>query len=59
MYLEDDVMKDEYVMNDRGKIFSGNYKQIGHKPWNFGQVSIVANFNKNIQYMIRMDHGTR
>ena len=28
--------KAEYVLNDTGKMYTGNYKQIGAKPWNFG-----------------------
>ena len=39
VYLDDEDLLDEYVMNESGKIYSGNYKQIGYKTWNFGQVS--------------------
>lgn len=37
VYMENEDERDEYVMNDSGKIYSGNYKQIGSKPWEFGQ----------------------
>lgn len=38
VYLENENLLDEYVLNDRGVIFAGNYRQIGGRPWNFGQV---------------------
>ena len=37
--MDNDVELDEYVCNDHGKVYTGNYKQIAAKPWNFGQVS--------------------
>lgn len=38
VYMENEMWRDEYILNDVGKIYAGNYKQIGAKPWNFGQV---------------------
>lgn len=38
VYLEKENLLDEYVLNDKGVIFCGNYRQIGGRPWNFGQV---------------------
>lgn len=38
VYLEKENLLDEYVLNDKGVIFGGNYRQIGGRPWNFGQV---------------------
>lgn len=28
VYLEDDVKREEYVLNDTGKVFVGNYRQV-------------------------------
>ena len=47
-FTEDDVYFDntsllkEYVLNDSGVIFHGNHKQIGAKPWFFGQVRYIS-----------------
>lgn len=38
VYLENENLLNEYVLNDRGVIFAGNHRQIGGRPWNFGQV---------------------
>ena len=38
VYMEDEVLRDEYVMNDVGKIFFGNYNQIGARFWIYAQV---------------------
>lgn len=37
VFIDDDVSRNEYVLNDVGKIYSGTSKQIHPKPWNFGQ----------------------
>ncbi|ELU17782.1 hypothetical protein CAPTEDRAFT_227328 [Capitella teleta] len=37
VFMENEEELDECLMNETGKIFSGNSKQIGAKPWNFGQ----------------------
>ncbi|XP_067932065.1 hemocyte protein-glutamine gamma-glutamyltransferase-like [Watersipora subatra] len=37
VYLEKEELRQEYVLNDSGKIYTGNSKQIFGKPWNFGQ----------------------
>ncbi|XP_060077070.1 hemocyte protein-glutamine gamma-glutamyltransferase-like [Ylistrum balloti] len=37
VYLHDDGLLQEYVLNDTGKIFKGDKKNIYGKPWNFGQ----------------------
>ncbi|XP_021358243.1 protein-glutamine gamma-glutamyltransferase K-like [Mizuhopecten yessoensis] len=37
VYLDDPNLLNEYILNESGAIFHGNYKQIGAKPWFFGQ----------------------
>ncbi|XP_013382452.1 hemocyte protein-glutamine gamma-glutamyltransferase-like isoform X3 [Lingula anatina] len=37
VYMPDTKLLNEYVLNDVGKIYAGTSKQIGSKPWNFGQ----------------------
>ncbi|XP_012938089.1 hemocyte protein-glutamine gamma-glutamyltransferase [Aplysia californica] len=37
VFLDDENLLQEYVLNETGKIYSGSKKQISSKPWNFGQ----------------------
>ncbi|XP_033726364.1 hemocyte protein-glutamine gamma-glutamyltransferase-like [Pecten maximus] len=37
VYLHDDKLLEEYVLNDIGKIFVGNCKNIYGRPWSFAQ----------------------
>ena len=37
--MEDDDLRDEYVLNDTGKLYVGNNMQLFGRPWNFGQVN--------------------
>ena len=38
VFMENEAWRDETVMNETGKIYTGNWQQIGYKPWNFAQV---------------------
>lgn len=38
VYFNDTKLLEEYILNDSGAIFHGNYKQVGAKPWFYGQV---------------------
>lgn len=37
VYMEDDAQREEYVMNDRGKVYVGNHRRPRGRPWAFGQ----------------------
>lgn len=37
VYQPDKQLLDEYILNETGKIYTGNRKQINGKKWNFGQ----------------------
>ncbi|XP_041376718.1 annulin-like [Gigantopelta aegis] len=37
VYMSDTELLNEYVLNDDGVLFQGTFKQIGPKPWYFGQ----------------------
>lgn len=39
MYLEDDREREEYVLNDIGVIFYGDFDNIRSRSWSYGQVS--------------------
>lgn len=36
--MESEEGKAEYVLNETGKIYVGNHKNVCGKPWNFSQV---------------------
>ena len=40
VYMEDEAWRDECILNETGKIYTGNWEQIGHRPWNYAQVRI-------------------
>ncbi|KAF6022093.1 F13A1 [Bugula neritina] len=42
VYMKDETWRKEYVLNDTGKIYTGNYKQIYGRPWNFGQFESIS-----------------
>ncbi|KAJ8303349.1 hypothetical protein KUTeg_019745 [Tegillarca granosa] len=37
VYMENEKLLDEYILNDTGKIYVGNQRQIFGRKWNFGQ----------------------
>ena len=50
--MENETDLDEYLMNEVGKIFSGNHKQIGVKPWNIGLVSCSFSAKLNVVVVV-------
>ena len=41
VHMEDEAWLDECVLNETGKIYTGNWEQIGHRPWNYAQVRTI------------------
>lgn len=41
VYVEEEDLLNEYILNDSGCIFRGNKRQVSLKPWNFGQVRVL------------------
>lgn len=39
VYLDDEKEKEEYVLNDIGVIFYGDFNDIKSRSWSYGQVS--------------------
>lgn len=41
VYLHEQDLLNEYILNDKGRIYVGNQKSMNGRKWNFGQVHIV------------------
>jgi hypothetical protein len=52
VYLTTTDLLKEYVLNDTGAVFQGNYKQIHAKVWNFAQVNKNNSKQKHKKYKI-------
>ena len=50
VYMEDEAWRDECILNETGKIYTGNWEQIGHRPWNYAQVRM------NFSYFDHLTH---
>jgi len=42
VYLADEEERNEYVLNERGRLYQGSARYIFDKPWNFGQFEDVC-----------------
>ncbi|KAG7166394.1 Hemocyte protein-glutamine gamma-glutamyltransferase-like 2 [Homarus americanus] len=42
VYVEDDVKRQEYVINDKGKVYVGAYRKSRGRAWAYGQFDDVA-----------------
>ncbi|KAK7079820.1 hypothetical protein SK128_021525 [Halocaridina rubra] len=42
VYMEDEVKRDEYITNDKGKVYVGAYRRSRGRPWAYGQFDDVV-----------------
>jgi len=42
VYMEDDVKRDEYITNDKGKVYVGAHNRARGRPWAYGQFDDVV-----------------
>ncbi|XP_013398584.1 protein-glutamine gamma-glutamyltransferase K isoform X1 [Lingula anatina] len=42
VYMADDDLKEEYVLNEKGRLWRGTVNNFGGSPWNFGQFEDVS-----------------
>lgn len=40
--MEDDTKRDEYILNDKGKVYVGSFRRSRGRPWAFGQFDDVV-----------------
>ena len=40
VYLDQEALREEYVLNDSGRIWIGTARKHWGMPWNFGQVRV-------------------
>ena len=40
--MEDDAKREEYVINDKGKVYVGSHRRARGRPWAFGQFDDVV-----------------
>ena len=44
VFMSDPRAREEYVLNDHGRIWVGSANSNAGRPWNFGQVSGASSF---------------
>lgn len=44
VYLPDEELLEEYILNENGLLYQGSWDQISSLPWNFGQVANIQHF---------------
>jgi hypothetical protein len=44
VYLPDEELLEEYILNENGLLYQGSWDQISSLPWNFGQVAKKQHF---------------
>ncbi|XP_053404043.1 hemocyte protein-glutamine gamma-glutamyltransferase-like isoform X2 [Mercenaria mercenaria] len=50
VYMEDEKLTKEYVLNEKGKIYRGSTRRISPCPWNFGQ--FAGNVLNCVNYLL-------
>lgn len=42
VYMDDDAKREEYILNDKGKVYVGAHRRSRGRPWAFGQFDDVV-----------------